>query len=243
MLQTYGSLVYSNKSNASFNFTEGIDECVVKFAIISGYLFSDSYVTTKIVLAIWSIAFSRLIEHMGDTEPKNINTLIAIYLNWGIKIQKKCEMEHTKNILEKGIKLLKQFIALNNFREAKELIKFKAAEEALTSIMVNNMANNMKEALEFTNELIEDQIENNLFERSLQKKNQKEDTKDQEEDQVLKKEVIVNIMYEVIKVVLKENQEKEVYEMIEAFLKFFQKGKIVSCFVETLKLIKILSSM
>ncbi|KAF0526855.1 hypothetical protein F8M41_013970 [Gigaspora margarita] len=148
---------------------------------------------------------------MGDTEPKNINTLIAIYLNWGIKIQKKCEIEHTKNILEKGIKLLKQFIALNNFREAKELIKFKAAEETLTSIMVNNMANNMKEALEFTNELIEDQIENNLFERSLQKKNQKEDTKDQEEDQVLKKEVIVNIMYEVIKVVLKENQEKEVY--------------------------------
>ncbi|CAG8835996.1 12359_t:CDS:2, partial [Gigaspora margarita] len=147
----------------------------------------DNYATTKIVLAIWSIAFSRLIEHMGDTEPKNINTLIAIYLNWGIKIQKKCR--------------------------SKELIKFKAAEEALTSIMVNNMANHKKEVLEFTNELIEDQIENNLFEKKSTKKESKRGYKRSRRGSSSKKKA------------LNENQEKEVYEVIEAFLKFFQKDE------------------
>ncbi|CAG8562709.1 13925_t:CDS:2 [Cetraspora pellucida] len=79
--------------------TENEKKLILALSII-GYLLSTNSTTTKIVFAICSISFSRLVEHFYDNEPKKINTMISIYLNFHGFMVKKAEIENIKDKLK-----------------------------------------------------------------------------------------------------------------------------------------------
>ncbi|CAG8847016.1 10005_t:CDS:1, partial [Racocetra persica] len=136
---------------------------------ISGYVFSNSRITTKISLAIWSIAFSRLIEHMGHKEPEKINTLISLHLNWGLKTQHKYIRKKIQRNFEKILQLLqllKSSLAQNSIKKVKNIKDQIKCNILQTKIEI--IEKNINEVLEIVNESTEDQIktDNGIFQIS-----------------------------------------------------------------------------
>ncbi|CAG8738270.1 10298_t:CDS:1, partial [Racocetra persica] len=150
------------------------------------YLLSTNSTTTKIVFAICSISFSRIVEHFYDNEPKKINTMISNYLNFHGFIVKKAEIENIKDNLKNILNELSEI-------EDQSEMKIDDIKKALNNIINENnfkRIDNIMNILNYQVKRLKKRLEENSLEIKTEEEIKKNNSLEIETEEKIKKIIV-----------------------------------------------------